>query len=665
MKNANKIGAQCQWDDSETLRFNKLVKSRAMMGINVMSREFYEQLKTDNPGVKLIWRHYPDLDWADDPERRARENVAFIKARLSGFSVTISKMLAKSKLVNVASRVMPTAVGVLDLIDYIVDNNEYFFSGDYHLHLLADRYMSAFIVEARKSGLGALVGNISCGHFASETVDTFPLTLQALQDDAVNENPSRLAFHEYDWPTMKGNGDHWLCGKVLRAMPPIVAKYPDVKCAITEFGVDRGVVAGQSHLGWAAVHDDMAQNVALFCGDEGLTWYNDKVLSEEYVDFAIIFGCGMGDDWRGMGFDIANSPVIEFIASLSQENGGNDGPGDRMVTIYDREGNELAGDAAENMVAYHGLSWEMPQGLQPGDHFYNLVALRDKTGSSAFVYCVKDIDGNPIVNPDENLKRNVAHRAWWWPDVQEANDIITPFPTDHHRYADLGGLNKNGEGGSGMGAFHDPNSPGPYQAWVRHPSIPSVILEGIGMVGSTNHDHMDGEWQEEIYENGGTEPVKEFKEVGRSWKPGSKNYIRLFPTNHNLHDMRGDLRCGDWSLPGLIEPVEVDGKVGFEFDCSYVESEDRIYTAEIVFLPETRIVGTFDCDFIAGAKGVWEVSIEWGEGGPSPPPDPTPGPTPEPGEALTLLVEIAEKLERVQEILKEYDSLAERLADLI
>jgi len=194
-------------------------------------------------------------------------------------------------------------------------------------------------------------------------------------------------------------------------------------------------------------------------------------------------------------------PIMEMDAP-GPPNGGD------MLTVYDLDGNALTGAAAAEEMAKYGVAISPPSGLQDGDHYYQITTLWVKTGHASFVSTVKDISGNPVVNPQETLDLTKSHRAFWWTDAPELDPQYT---TDREDRADVGGLDQNGAGGSGMGTgaytdyYQDPWT-GPHRAWIRDPNLPSDELVGIRMIGMTNHDHVDALWEEKIYQ-GGEPPV--------------------------------------------------------------------------------------------------------------------------------------------------------------
>jgi len=161
--------------------------------------------------------------------------------------------------------------------------------------------------------------------------------------------------------------------------------------------------------------------------------------------------------------------------------------------VFNIEGVELFGEAAEDLVRYHGLTLTYPT-LKDGDQFLNLVKLEEREGPACFIFTALKEDGTPWAG---------IETAWGWTGMDEgSNDIQTPYVTDHYEWADIGPANDNGNAGPGFGEtgwWHDAYEPGPGRAWVRHEQYWAVLLEGIGMEGGTNHRTMYATWRLETY----------------------------------------------------------------------------------------------------------------------------------------------------------------------
>lgn len=79
--------------------------------------------------------------------------------------------------------------------------------------------------------------------------------------------------------------------------------------------------------------------------------------------------------------------------------------------------------------------------------------------------------------------------AWYWPDAP-----VDPNAGWYNR-ADTANTN-TGNGGwvalcMGGGAYYFPPAGGPHAVWVYGSAENSEMVDGLGMVGGTNHDHVD------------------------------------------------------------------------------------------------------------------------------------------------------------------------------
>ncbi len=454
----NRISTQCQLDSGEFLRFNRLVKPVALMVINVTKRDFLERLWNENDALRhLIYRHHPNLDWADDPERRGRENAAAIAAHIAP---------------------------VADLFTHIVDNNEFIYDENHSPPEridAADRYIAAFIEEAAKHGFGVCWGNFNVGHFGPQFVDQFKRALDASSATSITVCP---CFHSYSWPTLD-TSPQYLVNRYKTIMEPVRERYPNMQCALTELGVDSGVI-GEGHKGWRLTREDLAEAAALYC--DGLSWINSDL--DDYVLFALIFGCGMYGDWASM--DIANSPVIECVAALPQPEPPPEEPPPEEkppmsddIRIFDMNGNEK--DLAWAKAKY-GVEFRRAE-VSAGAKVFRLVELWEKTGHSALITQVLNEDGQPIDKQDV---------AFYWPGAPDPPDPPTDvYDHDWHDNFVHGPTNVNGDVGPGMGrgAYHGEGEGGPHAVWVRDPGVPSDICEKLGMLAGTFHDHLDQKFQ--------------------------------------------------------------------------------------------------------------------------------------------------------------------------
>jgi len=145
-----------------------------------------------------------------------------------------------------------------------------------------------------------------------------------------------------------------------------------------------------------------------------------------------------------------------------------------MIRVFDADGNER--DMEWAVKKYNIIVNECPRDV---DH-WELVELHEKVQCAAAL--VVYIIGEPRVG---------IPAAFYWDEAPHESQPGEPKPRK-----DVQLTNTEGQTGFGMGggAYYDPRlEHGPHSAWISQPikGIPSDELDGIGMVGGTNHDHID------------------------------------------------------------------------------------------------------------------------------------------------------------------------------
>ena len=145
------------------------------------------------------------------------------------------------------------------------------------------------------------------------------------------------------------------------------------------------------------------------------------------------------------------------------------------VKIYDVQGNVQSWAWLEE---HYG-----PITIQsPGDgSCYRVVELREKHEDSAFIAQVRNSAGEPLQGVEVVFYWDSAgslHGAGW---LEQGVS---------------GPTNGNGDVGFGMGpgAYYTPPKQGPHKAWISGEGA-SEMLEGIGMIAATNHNHINAAWQ--------------------------------------------------------------------------------------------------------------------------------------------------------------------------
>jgi len=114
---------------------------------------------------------------------------------------------------------------------------------------------------------------------------------------------------------------------------------------------------------------------------------------------------------------------------------------------------------------------------------FRIVKLRDSEGPSVQVVSVRDAEGMPVIGT------NVIR---YWPDAPQLPDWAQMVSRWRPRGV-VGPTNEDGNVGFGMGGgdyYFAPNA-GASALWLGDPRGPSDFISGLGMLGGTNHRHID------------------------------------------------------------------------------------------------------------------------------------------------------------------------------
>lgn len=167
------------------------------------------------------------------------------------------------------------------------------------------------------------------------------------------------------------------------------------------------------------------------------------------------------------------------------------------IRVFDTDGNER--DLAWALNKYNPIIACAPKRK---DH-WELVELHESIGpSSLTVRLVGDIIyGVPI--------------AFYWPDAEESSHPSEPKPVKNVQITDV-----NGQTGFGMGpgAYYKPSlgEHGPHAVWVsEYPNIISDMVDGLGMIAGTNHDHLEPTFE---YVMGSEEEPEPTPEDGKKYE---------------------------------------------------------------------------------------------------------------------------------------------------
>lgn len=107
---------------------------------------------------------------------------------------------------------------------------------------------------------------------------------------------------------------------------------------------------------------------------------------------------------------------------------------------------------------------------------------------------VLDAVGRPV---------DLARVAWYWPDCREDPNAAPtnglPAGVKQNRAED-GYTNLNGDTGFGMGrgAYYYPPAIGPHAVWIYGQN--SDVILGLGMIGETNHNHVNVTYRQTVEE---------------------------------------------------------------------------------------------------------------------------------------------------------------------
>lgn len=159
------------------------------------------------------------------------------------------------------------------------------------------------------------------------------------------------------------------------------------------------------------------------------------------------------------------------------------------IKVYDWQGNER--DMAYLKGKYGNFVFQSAaSGSGP---VFKVTTLREKVNTAAtLVVRVIEENGTPI----DGLRV-----AWYWPDAPTDPNAGpkggVPTGINANRCV-TGTTNAAGDVGFGMGhgAYYWPNQGqiGPHATWIHGANTRSDLINGLGMVAATNHDHFDVEF---------------------------------------------------------------------------------------------------------------------------------------------------------------------------
>lgn len=416
---------------------------------------------------------------------------------------------------------------------------------------------------------------------------------------------------------------------------------------LTETGVAYGVIPDDQGLpkygdvGWQTDMSE-ADYVA------SLLWATERWNEDDYLGGAAIFQVGGDPDWESFETIQIWPVLLDFPEPPALEPNGGD---EMTVKVVDMNYQEQTEEWAK---AKYSIDWEQAD-VSAGQKVWRLVELWEKTGHTSHITQTLDEDGNPLPGVTVAFRWSSAEVA----DIAGPNDYWDNF---------VYGLTKeNGNIGPGMGtgAYRGEGEPcendGPHQVWVHDDNIKSDLLKCICMLSGTFHDHLDCKFQL-VTVGGEPEPppdtplkLEQRMEFGH---PASMLGI-AYPTDVAT-DTRGDgqglgidedIHPTEWTHPDGREMALVEFCTDFEGD------ESRAYNLRVYRMSDGATLAGKVAEVFSPLdtprKRVIYVYVK------------SEGEEPEPGEAMTIINLIRTKLDRLEAILVEWDTMAEELADLI
>lgn len=161
-----------------------------------------------------------------------------------------------------------------------------------------------------------------------------------------------------------------------------------------------------------------------------------------------------------------------------------------LPKVFDQQGEEQ--DWSWLVENFGAIAIERAEVTEGVTQVYRAVKLQDAEGPAVQVVNVVDQDGIPIGD-----LRVVRH----WPDAPP----LPAWPPPTSRWQDqgvFGATNEEGNIGYGMGHgdYYFAPDGGASAVWVASEAGPSDLIHGLGMLGGTNHRHLDVYYQLENVE---------------------------------------------------------------------------------------------------------------------------------------------------------------------
>jgi hypothetical protein len=118
---------------------------------------------------------------------------------------------------------------------------------------------------------------------------------------------------------------------------------------------------------------------------------------------------------------------------------------------------------------------------------YRVVKFQDAEGAAVQIVNVKDQEDHPLAG---------LRVVRYWPDAPALPNWPPPISMWHNQGV-YGDTNVNGDIGYGMGHgdYYFPPGSGASAVWVADQAGPSDLVSGLGMLGGTDHRHIDVYYQ--------------------------------------------------------------------------------------------------------------------------------------------------------------------------
>lgn len=190
--------------------------------------------------------------------------------------------------------------------------------------------------------------------------------------------------------------------------------------------------------------------------------------------------------------------------------------------VYDQQGQERNW---QWLVANFGpVSLERAEAPAGPGKVFRVVKLQDREGPAVLIVHISDEQGNP---------HEGARVVRYWPDAPSLPNW--PQPTSRWRARGVfGKTNPKGEIGYGMGTgdYYWPPSGGASAVWVAEEDGASDCISGLGMLGGTNHRHLEVHFQLQTVEGEPSPPEPPAptptEPTPPTHHPTDDNWARLF-----------------------------------------------------------------------------------------------------------------------------------------